>query len=246
MNHLAILEKDLEFSRMLLNELLECNKRIRLVNLAIHAKEIMKLAGELGRGDILILDFDDLEVEGQEVMEYFRQSEKIRPYIIAISNHPKTEEKMEEYLPYISKYIQKPFALKNIIETIEKITYETSIHNYEKMAKKELHRFDLNPTTKGYAYIVEAITLSLDDDTLLEDMSNGLYKKVAIQKDVSVNKVKWGIEKTLHSILRYTKSSIIESYFYVVAGEKVTPKMFISTIVDNLKEEFEQKSEEYV
>lgn len=246
MNRFAILEDNLENARKLVNYILKNNKRVRLVNLAVNVEEIMENKGELGKGDILIVDLEHTNGKGLlEIINSYKQLGKFMPYIIVIGDNLQTYESLEEYLPYIYISIPKPFSLKTIAQVIEQITYETSTHCYEKMVKKELHTFDLNPATKGYAYIVEAITLSLDDETLLSDMSKGVYKMVAIQNDISVNNVKWAIEKTLKSIIRYTSSNIIEKYFYVVEGEKVTPKTFISTIVENLKIKLEQEVEEY-
>ena len=72
-------------------------------------------------------------------------------------------------------------------------------------------------------------------------MTHGLYKMIAARHGVTVDNVKWSIEKAMKSVIRYTNSKIMNSYFYVVSGEKITPKMFITTIVENLKEKIEEE-----
>ena len=58
MNHLAILENDLEFSRNLLNDIMSDNNKVRLVRLAVKAEELVDKLEKLEKGDILIFNLD--------------------------------------------------------------------------------------------------------------------------------------------------------------------------------------------
>ncbi len=243
MNRLAILENDLELSRNLLNDIICNNNKVRLVQLAVKGEELVGNLKKLEKGDILIFDLDIPDVNRLELLDKLKESQRPLPYIIAISKEIEHYQAIPKYRPYFYRCIQKPFVIKRIVEIVNQITYETSIHYYEKQVKQELHKFEMNIITKGYAYIVEAITLSLENETLLTDMTHGLYKIIAARHGVTVDNIKWSIEKAMKSVIRYTNSNIMNSYFYVVSGEKITPKMFISTVVENLKEKLEE--EEY-
>lgn len=243
MNRFAILENDMELSRKLLNDIIANNNKLRLVKLAINAEELQGNLEKLEKGDILIFDLDIPDSNRLELLDKLKQSKRPLPYIIAVSKEIKRYQDMPKYSSYFDKALQKPFDIKEIVKIVNQITYETSTHYYEKQVKQELHKFEMNIITKGYAYIVEAITLSLENENLLTDMTHGLYQIIAVRHGVAVDNIKWSIEKSLRSILRYTNSNIMNSYFYVVSGEKITPKMFITTIVENLKEKIEE--EEY-
>lgn len=241
MNRFAILENDLEFSRNLLNDIMSNNNKVRLVRLAVKAEELEDKLEKLEKGDILIFNLDIPDENRLELLDKLKQTHRPLPYIIAYSKEIEHYQAMSQYKDYLYKGIQKPFDAKRIVEMVNQITYETSIHYYEKQVKQELHKFEMNIITKGYAYIVEAITLSLENEDLLTDMTHGLYKMIAARHGVTVDNIKWSIEKAMKSVIRYTNSKIMNSYFYVVSGEKITPKMFISTIVENLKEKIEEE-----
>ena len=112
------------------------------------------------------------------------------------------------------------------------------------MVKGELRKFDIDVTTKGYKYIVEAVLLSLEDETLLKDMTHGLYHIMAGKREgINEKNVKWTIEKMVRSIKRFTSTKLIKSYFYVVEEEEVTPKRFIGTIAEKIRDKLEYEEE---
>ena len=245
MNRLAILDDNLEFSRNLMNYIITKNKRIRLSSLAITGKEIMEDVNSLGTGDILLLDLGLPDINGLQVIEKLKQQKQNMPYIIVMSGNIELLEQLEKYKDYIYTAIEKPFAFQRVFDIIEQITYETEQKCYEQIVKEELRKFEINVTTIGYAYIVDAICACLEDETLLKDMQNSLYKSVSIKNNnINTNNIKWSIEKCIKSTKRYTSTSVTKSYFRIEAREKLTPKLFITTIVENLKEKIENELEE--
>lgn len=245
MNRLAILEDNLEFSRNLLNYIISENKKIRLSSLAIDGNEIMESINSLKEDDILLLDLGLPKINGLEVIEQLKQRKERLPYIIVMSGNPDLLEKLRDYAPYIYTAIEKPFAFKRIVDILEQITYISEQKHYEKIVKEELRKFEMNVTTVGYAYIVDAIALSLEDETLLKDMKNTLYKSISIKNNnVNTANIKWAIEKCVKSTKRYTSSNIIKTYFHAEAREKITPKLFITTIVENLKSKNQKEKDE--
>ena len=68
-------------------------------------------------------------------------------------------------------------------------------------------------------------------------MRDGLYKKVSQNyNNVTEYNIKWTIEKSIESIRRYTSEKIMNTYFNLKRKESLTPKLFITTIVYNLKD----------
>ena len=219
MNRLLMLEDNLEFSRNLLNYIMSKNKKIQLWNIAISVEEVEEKLEELEQDDILLLDLDLSKSHELEIINQLIATKKHIPYIIIISEDPDMQEKLRDYLPY---------------------TYQSEEQQYEYLVKDELRKFEINITTIGYGYIVDAITACLQDETLLKDMKNGLYKSVSIKNhDISISNIKWTVEKCIKSTIRYTSSDIIKPYFHIEAREKITPKFFIATIVENLQQKID-------
>lgn len=244
MNRLIILEDNLGFSRSLLNYIVERNKKVQLWSIAIDGEEIIEKINSLQKDDILLMDLGLPKINGIEVIEKLIQNKERMPYIIVMSGNRDLWEKLRNYTSYIYAAIGKPFELKRIAEMIEEITYLTNQRHYEKIVTEELRKFEMNVTTIGYDYIVDAIILSLQDETLLKDMKNNLYKSIAIKNNnINPTNIKWTIEKNIKSMVRYTSTKVIKEYFHVEAREKITPKLFVSTVANNLKQEVEKEIE---
>lgn len=241
MSQLAILEKNLEFSRKLLNYIISNNKKVHLINMSVETEEILDTLELLDEKDILLLDLSLPEINIGEISTILNKKGKHIPYIIGIISNIKQCEKLKDYQYSI---IRKTDPFNKIINIINQITYEASERFYENLAKEELRKFEINITTLGYDYIVDAITLSLEDETLLKDFQNGLYKTLAEKYNLPSNyNIKWAIEKCIKSTIRYTDLEITKPYFRVETTEKITPKLFINMIVYNLKNKMEQGME---
>lgn len=242
MNRLAILQNNLEFSRKVMNYIINSNKRICISSFAINPKEMMTTVYELKEGDILIVDLEMSQIDVFEVIDELKQQEAT-PFIIAISANVDLFKKLKR-MPNVYAKIKKPCAISTIINIIEEITDISGGKCYEELVKEELQTFGVNVTTLGYKYIVDAIELSLANENLLRDMKHRLYGSISKRHDdVSIINIKWTIEKTIRSIIRYTSFDIVKSYFHVELGEHVTPKIFISAILENLKDKIDEESE---
>ena len=97
----------------------------------------------------------------------------------------------------------------------------------------ELNKFKFNRTRLGYKYLKIAISNGIKYELLIEDLNNRLYKKMENELKVEKKKIKWNIEKSIEFMYINTNMEYIMNYFYIEEKEKVTPKMFITTIVEN-------------
>ena len=233
MVQLAILEKNIEFSRKLLNFIVSHNKNVHLINISVNTEEIIEVLDLLNEKDILLLDLSIPEMNTNKLISILNEKRKQMPYIIGITNDMKQCEQLKDYVYDI---IKKTCSFSKIIDTINEITNISDERYYEKLIKEELSKFEINITTLGYDYIVKGIMLSLRNKTLLKNLQNGLYKTLATESNISNNyNVKWAVEKCIKSTIRYTNYDITKRYFHVEMAQSVTPKLFISMIVYNLK-----------
>lgn len=245
MNRLAILDDNLEFSRKLLNYIVDKNRKIQLLSLAITGEEILESVEKLTNDDILLLDLGLPTINGIEVLEKLIQNKPHLPHIIIMSGNEKLLKQIRPYLPYIHEVLQKPFDFEKMLETIEKIIFNTEQKCYEILIKKELLKFEINSHTKGYEYIVDAIQFVLYDKTLIKNLKTNLFELIASKYEgVTANNVKWTLEKSVTSVVRYTSTKVLREYFYIEAREKLAPKLFIGTIAENLRNEIEKEKEE--
>lgn len=243
MNRLAILQNNLEFSRKVMNYIINTNKRMCISSLAVNPKEMMESVYDLKEGDILLVDLELLQVDVFEILEKLKQRNTTMPYIIAISADTELFEKLKG-TPHIRAKIKKPCSFNTIIKVVEKIIDISGGKCYEELIKEELNKFEVNTATLGYKYIVDAIELSLANENLLRDMKQRLYQSISKRhNNVSIINIKWTMEKSIRTIVWNTSFNIIKSYFYVESGERVTPKIFISCIVDNLKYRIEEEND---
>lgn len=245
MNRLTILDDDLEFSRRLLNYIISKNKKILLSSLVITGEEILETLDCLTKNDILLVDLNIPKINGLQIIDTLRKKNKNLPHIIVINGDENVLEHIKHYLPYIHTVMEKPFSFHKMLEIIEEIIFETEKKSYEKIIKEELLKFEANPTTKGYGYIVEAIELTLHDEILLKDMKNGLYKVMALKhKEATPINIKWSLEKCVKSITRFTSTKVLREYFHIEVRENLAPKLFIATITENIKTQIGEKQEE--
>ena len=235
MNRLVILEDNLEFSRNLLNYIITRNKKVQLWSLAIDGKEIEGRINFLQENDILILDLGLPTVNGIKIIEKLLENEDNMPHIIVMSGDAQLLEEVKNYTPYLYTVMEKPFSFERLVDVLEQITFTGEQKHFQQMVKEELRKFDINITTMGYTYIADAITFALGNEEMLKNMQNMLYRTIGIKNNISQTNVKWTIEKCVKSIRRYTSTNIIRTYFHTEEGEKITPKFFIATIVENIK-----------
>lgn len=243
MNRLIILEDNLEFSRNLLNYIISENKKVQLWSIAIDGTEIKEKLRNLQKNDILLLDLGLPTLNGLEIIDFLIEKKEHMPYIVVMSANEEMLDKVHHYHPYIYEVIYKPFPFEKIAEILNRITDISEEEYYEQLVKEELKKFEVNTTTIGYKYIVDAIVLSLQNMILLKDMKNGLYQSVSLKNNnVRISNIKWTIEKCIKSIMRYTSFSRIKDYFHIETEEKITPKFFITTITENLRQKRELPS----
>ena len=109
------------------------------------------------------------------------------------------------------------------------------IENYkiDKYISSELRKFNFNTTSLGFKYIKYAIKIGIENENLLENFNNRLYIKMQNKLNINKKKIKWDIEKSINYMYLNTDANFLINYFSLNIEQKVTPKLFIITMVDN-------------
>ena len=88
-----------------------------------------------------------------------------------------------------------------------------------------------NITTLGYSYIIDGIAMALEDDTLLKDFQNGLYKILAKKYNLPRNFILLVIQITYGIFLPFLTNNAIISYTLIPCESKSNIKRFSKWII---------------
>lgn len=97
----------------------------------------------------------------------------------------------------------------------------------------ELKKFKFNTTSLGFKYIKYAIKKGIQNEALLENFNQKLYKEMQIELKIKRDKIKWNIEKSINYMYLNTDMEKLINYFALEINQKITPKLFIVTLVEN-------------
>lgn len=106
-------------------------------------------------------------------------------------------------------------------------------NNIDKYITSELSKFKFNRTSLGYKYIKYAIKKGIENEEILQNFTNKLYSSMEQELNISKARIKWNIEKCIDFMYLNTNANFLIDYFSLEIDQKVTPKIFISTIVEN-------------
>ena len=226
---LFIAEDELNFSISLFNYIQLHNSNIEVIGIARNGEETIKNIIELSP-DILLLDLQMPRKTGIEVIEYIKNSINIKKIdIIIISADVTLINNINLLETNLIKHIfVKPFIIGDLSKTLELLSINSD--DYIKIeVKKILSIFNFNITSKSYEYLICCIEKSIINPYLLSNVDNLLYNDVAKEMNVdNKEQVKWGIQKLMKAMNRYTNIDIIKDFF--PHYNNPSPKIFIQTI----------------
>lgn len=106
-------------------------------------------------------------------------------------------------------------------------------NNINKYITSELKKFKFNTTSLGFKYIKYAIKKGIENEKLLENFNNGLYLEMQYELNIDKKKIKWNIEKSINYMYLNTNTNFLANYFSLEFNQKITPKLFILTVIEN-------------
>lgn len=128
--------------------------------------------------------------------------------------------------------IRKDFLYLSIQDNKTKISNLISNNNSERLESlviQQLTVFNFNKSSIGYKYLVISILEILKDTKKLENIEQHLFPNIAQKlKITNPMQIKWSLQKTIDSMVRYTENSTLHKYFPYT--NKPTIKTFLSTI----------------
>ncbi len=194
--------------------------------------------------DVVCLDTALPVMDGLKVIsEAQRLKLERKPKFIIITSFANDEVMGDAAKAGASYFIPKPFDTVNLIERIRQCTEEKQVlamrgANLEKCITEMILDVGIPAHIKGYHYLRTAITLSVEDNTMLSGVTKVLYPTVAKTYNTTSSRVERAIRhaievawdrgnlETLHTMFGYSVNT---------AKGKPTNSEFIAMIADKLR-----------
>lgn len=232
---IIIAEDNYNCSKNIFNRLINMRDDIDVIGITNNGEETLKTV-EKYNPYLLLLDLKMPKKNGIDVLEELEKNTNVSTKIIVISGTiPMINRLNLVNSRLVVKIFVKPFNWEELClsihnECCKKESNVNYISNYI-LIDEILHEFCFNFSSVFYIYLVKCINKAVEKQLSLKE----LYKEVSEEENVNYKNLKWGIEKLINSMNRYTPETVIKRYFSYT--NKPSPKLFISKIVFIVKKE---------
>ncbi len=103
---------------------------------------------------------------------------------------------------------------------------------------KELRYFNFSINSIAFEYLVDAIYLVTKDKKRIKNFNLYIYPKIAQKYGTRSENVLWCISKLINIMYENTNMEIINKYFNTYYKRRLSPKLFIIIISNNIQENY--------
>ena len=134
----------------------------------------------------------------------------------------------------IKKIYVNPFEFEHLILDIRYLCEKKEKSNVTEQIERQLDIFNFNKNSIGYKYLVECLMCIYYNPNFLVNMESNLFPEVMRRFQIkNVKNIKWAMQKTVKSMLRFTPTKQIEKFFK--NNRMPTLKTFITTMSGKVK-----------
>ncbi len=225
---LLVVEDNLTITTSIINFFEKNKKCIEVIKAPNEIQETLELI-KITHPFFLIIDLDTSNIKGIKILNMIDNDIDCKINIIIFSGKKKLINHLN-LMKYkkVVKILIKPFNISLIYNVIENTKLEND-DCIDYTIDNILHKFNFNFSSKFYRYLQLVIKKSLYKPFILKD----LYKEIATEENIPVNQIKWGIEKLILSMNRYTQKNVMSQYFF--HNSSPSPKNFINEISNIVK-----------
>ncbi len=246
----------------LLNDMLKNEEGIKVVGNAETGDDAYKMILD-SKPDIVLLDVVMPGMDGVEVMEKVKSEGdfKKKPSFIMVTAAGSENVTEDSFRMGASYFIMKPFKKERVIEKIRRVASYRSKprpadpedartvkpygdleaqeeRNLEKDVTQILHEIGVPAHIKGYQYLRDAITASVNDQEMLSSVTKVLYPNIAKKHQTTPSRVERAIRHAIEVAWNRGKMETINEIFgYTVSNGKGKPtnSEFIALLSDKIR-----------
>ncbi len=206
---------------------------------------------------VLLLDMIMPELDGLAVLQWVKTNQlQNRPKIIIFSAFAQEEVARNALQLGVDYYILKPFDLnilsqriveiangpsKEVISTRQPITpriSENLSNELEVEVTKVIQQLRIPPNFKGYAYLREAILMTIKEPGLINEVTKRLYPLIAEHYNTTKHRVERSMRFAIETAWsRGNVSTLHELFGYCVDDKKGKPTnaSFVAKVADKIR-----------
>lgn len=200
---------------------------------------------EQSPADVLLLDAFMPKVDAIGVMKGLEQLKlKKRPLIIVMSYSDNSNLEQQILTAGADYYFLKPFDVQVLAERIGQLTgFNSGVNgiaesSLDVIISDIMHQIGVPAHIKGYQYLRYAITLTVNDYTMMNSVTKELYPTVAKMFKTTPSRVERAIRHAIEVAWDRGDVDVLSSYFgYTIQNSrgKPTNSEFIAMISDKLR-----------
>ena len=251
----------------LLNDMLKNEDGIEVVGNAETGDEAYKMI-VTSKPDVVLLDVIMPGMDGVEVMEKVKTEGNLEknPCFIVVTAAGSENVTEDAFRMGASYFIMKPFKKEVLVDKIRRIgnygskprglnlagarkvkPYESMLdymeQNLENDVTQILHEIGVPAHIKGYQYLRDAITISVEDQDMLTSVTKVLYPTIAKKHQTTPSRVERAIRHAIEvAWSRGSMETINEIFGYTVSNGKGKPtnSEFIALLSDKIRLDYKR------
>ena len=251
----------------MLDEILKSEKDFHVVGKAENGNDAYNMIVQT-KPDVVLMDIVMPGMDGISVMEKVRSNPECGESTSFIMLTAASSENMTAYAFRLgaSYYIMKPFTKDSVLDKLRRLNAyrnktsnlagsrkvkayvdkaEYQEQNLENDVTQMLHEIGIPAHIKGYQYLRDAITMSVNDKEMLSSVTKILYPTIAKKRQTTPSRVERAIRHAIEVAWSRGKMDTINELFgYTVRTGKGKPtnSEFIALIVDKIRLDYRRMS----
>ena len=232
---LIIAEENFECCKHIYNAIKEKQLSVEIVEISSSGEETIKML-EKFNPNILLLDLKMPNKTGLDVLNELKRKDNNKTKVIITSGEVPMVNKVNMInSDIVTNIFIKPYNYEELCSSIDLLCKESSTNNDE-LIDEILHCFSFNFSSIFYQYLIKCIDRSIYQSVSLKQ----IYKEITSDTKEKCDNIKWGVEKLIISMVKYTLIKIIREFFPYT--DKPSTKIFIFTIADVVKKKIKNKN----
>ncbi|MBQ7769092.1 MAG: response regulator [Oscillospiraceae bacterium] len=235
-----IADADEQFRNELVT-ILKDSEEFEVMGVAVDGQEALQIASE-NRPDIIILDLLLPQYDGISVLDLISVRYADCKVFVAtgfISNYIISALATRR----VSALMKKPCTAQCVVDRINEVLQQSDLPVEEKLPTlnqqitKMIHDIGVPANIKGYRYLREAIKLAVEDFDRINNMTELIYKPIALVDNSTPKRVRTAITRAVEIAWDRGDLDTLQSFFgYTVSNTKGKPtnSEFIAILADKM------------